>query len=173
MKTTIMKKAAACIMTAALAFTALGAFAPAAQAAQEESTVSLPTPVVDAYTVHADAIYTNTPISRVNLHFATNGGTAIPDMQIIAGTKVLVSDGITQRQGFSFGGWYLDEALTQPVSTFAITADTTVYAKWIANSSTISPAPVTPVSTDSLSQTISADIFRQQAARMQARLALG
>lgn len=134
--------------------------------------MSLPTPVEDTYSVHADIVYASSPASRMTLHFATNGGTEIPDMEVIAGTKVLVSDGITERDGYTFGGWYLDEALTQPVTTFAITSDTTVYAKWISNTTEASVAPTSTVNGESLSHDISADIFRQEAARMQARLAL-
>lgn len=37
------------------------------------------------------------------------------------------------REGYSFAGWYTDEALTKPFEISKITEDTTVYAKWIDN----------------------------------------
>ena len=41
------------------------------------------------------------------------------------------------RQGYTFGGWYLDEACTQPASTtMELTGDVTVYAKWIPGTAT-------------------------------------
>ncbi len=38
------------------------------------------------------------------------------------------------REGYSFAGWYTDEALTKPFEISKITENTTVYAKWIDNS---------------------------------------
>ena len=38
-----------------------------------------------------------------------------------------------EREGYTFAGWYTDEALTKPFEISKITEDTTVYAKWIDN----------------------------------------
>ena len=37
---------------------------------------------------------------------------------------------VTEREGYDFTGWYLDAALTQPITSLTLEADTTVYAGW-------------------------------------------
>lgn len=63
--------------------------------------------------------------------FETNGGNAIENAFVRKGDS-LVRTATPVRTGYTFGGWYTDAALTQPLnaSEFAIREDITLYAKW-------------------------------------------
>ena len=67
-----------------------------------------------------------------NIHFEMNGhGTAPADQTLWSGDKLAkIAD--PAAVGYTFGGWYTDEALTQKfdVENDTITGDTTLYAKW-------------------------------------------
>ncbi|MDD4843288.1 MAG: S-layer homology domain-containing protein, partial [Anaerotignum sp.] len=64
------------------------------------------------------------------LTFDTNGGSDISSVSKINGTAVDLKDYKPTREGYTFAGWYFDEALTKKVSNITLTASTTVYAKW-------------------------------------------
>jgi len=64
------------------------------------------------------------------LSFETNGGTAIPAYSKKSGTAVELDAFLSIRSGYKFGGWYLDKALTEPVSKVTLDKNITVYAKW-------------------------------------------
>ena len=52
------------------------------------------------------------------------------------GKTVTVNSAILVKKGYAFGGWYLDEALTQPfdiTKPLESTDDFSIYAKWIEN----------------------------------------
>jgi len=68
--------------------------------------------------------------SSYTLTFDTNGGSAVAAISRSSGTSVDLSAYLPTREGYSFGGWYADAGLTQPVSSVTLAADTTVYAKW-------------------------------------------
>ena len=71
----------------------------------------------------ADDVFTAT--------FVTNGGTEVAAIQEVASVE---SAPETTREGYTFAGWFTDEALTQKAEfPFTLTADTTFYAKWIKN----------------------------------------
>ncbi len=43
---------------------------------------------------------------------------------------------VPTREGYTFAGWYSDEALTQKVTSVKLNGNTTVYAKWTENAVT-------------------------------------
>lgn len=64
------------------------------------------------------------------IHFNTNGGSTIPDQTVEAGKLPTTPDNPT-KDGYTFAGWYTDEALTTPFSfTSQLSSDVTLYAKW-------------------------------------------
>jgi len=67
-----------------------------------------------------------------SLSYEVNGGTELSDRMLIFDT--LISDETPQREGHTFIGWYLDEALSQEMNfTLMPARDLTLYAKWEVN----------------------------------------
>lgn len=65
----------------------------------------------------------------VTLHYETNGGRPLADEEHAIGTKADLKTPL--REGCTFAGWYLDEALTKPADDpLTMDADKTVWAKW-------------------------------------------
>jgi len=88
-----------------------------------------------------DIAYTNgDPVQLVE--YDPDGGSAVP------GEVVLKGDRATEpvppaRPGYSFGGWYTDDALTSPYDfTSQVYEDLLLYAKWIPDPVPPEPAPV-------------------------------
>ena len=87
------------------------------------------------------ATYTSKPITKDSINykyftvaFVTNGGSEIVS-QLVAEGGVAFRPEEPLRERYTFGGWYIDEALTKPFSfATAITSDITLYAKWIKGS---------------------------------------
>ena len=69
------------------------------------------------------------------LYFRTNGGSALDPVTAARDTVIDLTPYRTVRAGYVFGGWYLDERLTQPVTAVTLTGDVTVYAGWTEGSS--------------------------------------
>lgn len=67
--------------------------------------------------------------------FVTNGGTALNDLFILD-ADIVEYPPLTGKATFTFGGWYLDQTLSNPFSfsTTAIESDTTLYARWVPQS---------------------------------------
>ena len=67
--------------------------------------------------------------------FETNGGTQIADVKVMNG-KTVAKPADPTKEDFIFVGWYKDSGYTQPFtfSSDIITADTTIYARWIEDS---------------------------------------
>lgn len=63
------------------------------------------------------------------LTFETSGGSAVRSLRRAAGSRVAL-DQTTEREGYVFTGWYLDEGRTQPADHVVLHRDTTVYAGW-------------------------------------------
>lgn len=76
----------------------------------------------------------------------TNGGTAIDDI-IVEDGKIVKRPSDPTREGYTFSGWYADEACTIPYDFDApVTGDITLYAKWTKNADPVDPDdPVDPV----------------------------
>ena len=69
-------------------------------------------------------------VVKYTITFKTNGGTAIAPVELPEGTVVDLSDYVTTRANYDFKGWYKNSGLSQAISTFTLTQDMTVYAKW-------------------------------------------
>ncbi len=68
------------------------------------------------------------------LTFETNGGSKLSSVSKTSGTAVNLSDYKPTRDGYDFGGWFSDAALTAKVTRITLTKSTTVYAKWMEKS---------------------------------------
>ena len=65
------------------------------------------------------------------LSYNTMGGTPINPVTKLYGTEVTVTSSKPTRTGYTFDGWYLDEAYTQKAgTTVTLNSDVTLYAKW-------------------------------------------
>ena len=65
--------------------------------------------------------------------FDAQGGSATGDQTPASGSTVTKPADPT-REGYTFGGWYTDEACTKAYDfSVAVTADMTLYAKWVKN----------------------------------------
>ena len=66
--------------------------------------------------------------------FESNGGSEVVS-QLVAEGGVAFKPEEPMRERYTFGGWYIDAALTKPFSfATVITSDITLYAKWIKGS---------------------------------------
>lgn len=87
------------------------------------------------------ATYTSKPITKDSINykyftvaFVTNGGSEVVS-QLVAEGGVAFKPEEPLRERYTFGGWYIDAALTKPFSfATVITSDITLYAKWIKGS---------------------------------------
>ena len=69
--------------------------------------------------------------------FETNGGSEISSQTLYAGDTVNEPSTPPTKDGYTFAGWYTDEALTNAYDfSQVVTADMTLYAKWTENAST-------------------------------------
>lgn len=67
------------------------------------------------------------------LKFNSQGGSSVKDQTPASGSTVTKPADPT-REGYTFAGWYTDEACTEAYDfSVAVTADMTLYAKWIKN----------------------------------------
>lgn len=87
------------------------------------------------------ATYTSKPITKDSINykyftvaFVSNGGSEVVS-QLVAEGGVAFRPEEPLRERYTFGGWYIDAALTKPFSfATVITSDITLYAKWIKGS---------------------------------------
>jgi alternate signal-mediated exported protein len=83
----------------------------------------------------------------------TNGGTQIDDIVVEDG-KIVQRPSDPVRDGYTFGGWYADEACTVPFDFDApVKGDLTLYAKWTKNEDPVEPDDPTPTPTDNTQPT--------------------
>ena len=65
------------------------------------------------------------------LSYDSTGGSYVGGGTYAYGSTAAVSSTVPTREGYTFAGWYLDEACTQAAgSSITIEGDTTLYAKW-------------------------------------------
>lgn len=70
--------------------------------------------------------------------FNSNGGTGVDNKTVRGTTKVAAPATNPTKKGYTFGGWYKEAACTTAFNfDAAITANTTVYAKWTAKEYTV------------------------------------
>ena len=68
------------------------------------------------------------------VHFNTNGGTVIGDVEIAHEDLVERPQQDPEKNGFTFGGWFENQELTRPFDfNRGIIEETTIYARWIEN----------------------------------------
>ena len=66
-----------------------------------------------------------------SVSYETNGGTYVPGATELYGATHAVSSTVPTRTGYTFAGWYTDEALKQAAgATVEVKGNTTLYAKW-------------------------------------------
>lgn len=85
------------------------------------------------YSTFFDSVYQSTAAATyVTVSFDTDGGTAIPDQTVRSGATAEEPADPT-KTGYDFKGWYKEDTFTTAFDfSTAITADTTVYAKFEA-----------------------------------------
>ncbi|MCE5235799.1 MAG: InlB B-repeat-containing protein, partial [Eubacteriales bacterium] len=83
-------------------------------------------------TAKADGTKVPAPLTYT-VTFNSNGGSAVANQTIQSGSKATKPANPT-KAGYTFGGWYSDDALKNAWDfNTAITKDTTLYAKWTSN----------------------------------------
>ncbi|MFB8374644.1 InlB B-repeat-containing protein [Paenibacillus taichungensis] len=87
-----------------------------------------------------------TPPQDLIVFFETNGGKALVHLTVAYDTK-LAELPVPAKEGYTFGGWYHDLALTKQweLTKDRVTKDTTLYAKWVENPAPV-PTPEEPLS---------------------------
>ncbi|WNN75702.1 InlB B-repeat-containing protein [Lysinibacillus capsici] len=79
-------------------------------------------------------LYAKWTLNIYKVVFETNGGTSISSQSITYDTAV-IEPGSPSKEGYTFAGWYKDEALTEKwdFKTNLIKENTTLYAKWLVD----------------------------------------
>lgn len=95
-----------------------------------KATNTAPHGVAQTYTVKAGVSLTVT--------FDSNGGSDVASIGDLSYNASITAPTAPTKTGYTFVGWYKDEALDQAwnFSSDTVTADTTLYAKWTANTNT-------------------------------------
>lgn len=98
----------------------------------------LTTAVTVPYTFNQDAtIYAKWARKSCAVSFVTNGGAALDSISVLYGDKLGTLPGDT-KTGYKLQGWFTDVGLTTAATAdTVITADTTLYASWKANTYTV------------------------------------
>lgn len=96
------------------------------------------------HAIFANTTFTGqwTPI-QYTIFFQENGGTNVSDITANSGSNVTLPT--TTRSGYSFGGWFSNSALTiGPFTSWTVTANQTLYAKWTLLAPGFTDESVTP-----------------------------
>ncbi len=94
---------------------------------------ALTTPIDEIEVTEDTTVYAKfeIPTEYFTLTFDSKGGSAITPVEELEGTVIDLS-GYTPTNGeLTFGGWFADSELTEPVTEIVIRENTTVYAKWV------------------------------------------
>ncbi len=84
-------------------------------------------------------IYAKWKAQTYTVSFNTDGGSAVSDQSVAYGEKASAPTPAPTKAGYTFGGWYKDVGRTQVYDfTNVITENTTIYAKWKAQTYTVS-----------------------------------
>lgn len=85
-------------------------------------------------TCKINVVGSNTPATdgKLKIDFVVNGGSAVDSITDISKNQTIsLSSVASARDGYQFGGWYLDSTLqTKCPTKFTITQSITLYAKW-------------------------------------------
>lgn len=90
--------------------------------------------------MYSTSIYVrSSELNYFTVTFETNGGNTMDSIQVVELGQLIVQSPL--KEGYTFVGWYEDEALTQQFSLVndRITSDTTLYAKWSTGGGVVSP----------------------------------
>ena len=69
-------------------------------------------------------------LARFTVRFETNGAAAVKSQTVLKGGKAAAPN-VPERNGYEFGGWYLDAGFTKAYDfTAKVTENITLYAKW-------------------------------------------
>lgn len=92
--------------------------------------------------VSADlTLYAGYEIGEYEISFDTNGGTDVDPIVALYQTSISRPENPT-RTGYSFGGWYIDEDLTERFNFETMPGyDIQLQAKWVANNSSVIDIP--------------------------------
>ncbi len=73
-------------------------------------------------------------VNKYTVHFNSHEGSAVADVTNVAYNTKITAPTDPTREGYTFGGWYKDEACTQKFDfeNDKITEETTLHAKWTA-----------------------------------------
>ncbi len=71
--------------------------------------------------------------NKYTLTFNTDGGSEVDSLEAKQGTKIELSQYVSEKPGYKFDGWYSDQELTQKVTEITLNKDMTVYAKWVVS----------------------------------------
>lgn len=67
------------------------------------------------------------------LTFRTDGGSTISSLTKPSGTTIDLTEYVPTKEGYFFGGWYNEAALTNRLTSVTLKSNKSVYAKWIKN----------------------------------------
>ena len=90
-------------------------------------------------TIYAYWTYTGGGVTYYTLTFNVNGGSAIGSVSGTYGKVIGLDKYVPTKDGFDFGGWYSDSALTTPVDEIKLNGSKTVYAKWTEKAPVVLP----------------------------------
>ncbi|MFJ7921819.1 InlB B-repeat-containing protein [Lysinibacillus fusiformis] len=87
----------------------------------------------------ATTIYAKWNVQTYTVSFNTDGGSAVSNQSVPHGRKVTIPEVEPTKAGYTFGGWYKDAGHAQVYDfTSVITEAMTIYAKWNAQTYTVS-----------------------------------
>lgn len=101
--------------------------------------------------VTVTAVFEQDAPATFAVSFDTNGGSAIGSITGAVGKIINLDKYVPVKNGFDFGGWYSDRALTVPVNEVRLTSNKTVYAKWNKRNPVVTKLPFTDVKSSSWS----------------------
>ena len=86
-----------------------------------------------------DASHLKEAAPTYTITFDENGGTEVADVPAVPAGSIISAPAEPTKVGYTFYGWYKEEALTTlwDFANDKVTADTTLYAKWTANTYTV------------------------------------
>ena len=88
---------------------------------------------------NADASHLKEAAPTYTITFDENDGTEVADVPAVPAGSIISAPTEPTKVGYTFNGWYKEAGLTNlwDFDTDTVTADTTLYAKWTANTSTV------------------------------------
>lgn len=93
---------------------------------------------LDEFAVTGDVtLYAKWVQNSYKVTFNSNGGSSVAEGSVKHGEVISLPETNPTKEGHEFAGWFTDQALTTQYTTQKITANTTLYAKWNANTYTI------------------------------------